>query len=128
MAPLGTPPPPGRGRLGKGSFTRALSALPLAALLYGCTNGATSGPPVADPCGARIFKERCAPCHPDGSNVINPKKTLHGDVLADHGITTSADIVKKMRHPGPGMARFDRATISDADARLVADYVRATFR
>lgn len=78
--------------------------------------------------GEQLFKERCAACHPDGSNIINPRKTLHRRVLADNGITAPGDIVKKMRNPGPGMARFDAATIPDADARLIAEYVLATYR
>lgn len=86
----------------------------------------TEAPPVAR--GRQFFMERCAPCHPNGGNTINPKKTLHGGVLADHGITTPADIVQVMRNPGPGMVRFDQATIPDADARLIAKYILATFR
>ncbi|MBJ6802332.1 c-type cytochrome [Geomonas sp. Red259] len=108
---------------------RALASLALAVLLAGCTDTRPAGPPpVATPRGAELFKERCAPCHPDGSNVINPKKTLHGGVLADNGVTTPAGIVKKMRNPGPGMPRFDQSAISDADARLIAGYILATYR
>lgn len=108
----------------------AVALIILAALLLSaCTDNSRSGPPpVATERGGRLFKERCAPCHPNGGNVINPKKTLHGGVLADHGITTPADIVQKMRNPGPGMVRFDETTIPDADARLIAAYVLATFR
>lgn len=78
--------------------------------------------------GARLFKERRAPCHSDGSNVINPRKTLHARVLADHGVTTPADIVTKTRSPEPGMPRFDESTIPDADAGFIAEYILGTFR
>ena len=27
--------------------------------------------------GETLFKEHCALCHPDGGNIVNPKKTLH---------------------------------------------------
>lgn len=113
------------------AVTPALAALAaLLALASGCRESAQRNgePAEATARGQQLFRERCAPCHPDGSNVINPKKTLHGGVLADNGITTPADIVKKMRDPGPGMARFDAATIPDADARLIAEYVLATYR
>ncbi|WP_328745476.1 c-type cytochrome [Geomonas anaerohicana] len=105
------------------------ACLAVAALLSGCTEpNKSKSPPVASERGAQLFKERCAACHPDGGNVINPKKTLHGGVLADHGITTPAGIVARMRTPGPGMTRFDQGTIPDADARLIAEYILATFR
>lgn len=108
---------------------RAVTVLILAALMSGCTDSPRSGSlPVATERGGQLFKERCAPCHPDGGNVLTPGKTLHAGVLADHGITTPVDIVKKMRNPGPGMVRFDERTIPDADARLIADYILATFR
>ena len=28
--------------------------------------------------GEAIFKAKCAACHPDGGNIINPKETLKG--------------------------------------------------
>ncbi|MBU5635137.1 c-type cytochrome [Geomonas sp. Red69] len=107
----------------------ALALFAMLALLSGCTDSPPPGPPpAASARGEQLFKERCAPCHPDGGNVINPRKTLHGGVLADNGITTSAGIIARMRNPGPGMARFDRGTIPDADARLIAEYILATYR
>lgn len=123
-------PPPGGGRRGGGKvILRALAFLVTAALLSACTDTPRSAPPpVATERGGQLFKERCAPCHPNGGNVLTPGKTLHAGVLADHGITTPDDVVKKMRNPGPGMARFDETTIPDADARLIAAYVLATFR
>ncbi|GFO62743.1 c-type cytochrome [Geomonas paludis] len=123
------------GRQGSGAGRWPLSARPIATclaaalLLSGCTEPPQAdSPPVATERGAQLFKERCAPCHPDGGNVLNPKKTLHGGVLADNGITTPAGIVARMRAPGPGMTRFDQAAIPDADARLIAEYILATYR
>lgn len=78
--------------------------------------------------GAELFKERCSPCHPGGGNTINPRKTLHKGVLADHGILDARDIVKVMRNPGPGMPPFDESALPHADAVLVAEYILATFR
>ncbi|QWV93798.1 c-type cytochrome [Geomonas oryzisoli] len=133
-----SPPPPGGRRPGGGPGTRpgerplrraTVAWLALAALLGGCTDSSKMAPlPPASARGEQLFKERCAPCHPDGGNVINRKKTLHGGVLADNGITTPSGIVARMRNPGPGMTRFDRGTIPDADARLIAEYILATYR
>lgn len=78
--------------------------------------------------GEELFRERCASCHPDGGNTLNRKKTLHRGILAAHGIKDSADIVDVIRNPGPGMVSFDRTTLSDAEARLIADYVLTEFR
>lgn len=78
--------------------------------------------------GEELFRERCAACHPDGGNTINPRKTLHRGILAVHGIKNSADIVDVIRNPGPGMVSFDRALLSDAEAQLIADYVLTEFR
>lgn len=107
-------------------------------VIAGCTDdkAKTELPPApqiaptsaADKSGEQLFRERCASCHPDGGNTINPRKTLHRGVLADQGIETAADIVKVMRHPGPGMISFDRDTLSDAEAHLIAEYVLTEFK
>ena len=76
---------------------------------------------------AALFKQHCFPCHPDGGNVINPQKTLHKKDREANGVKTAADIVGKMRNPGPGMTKFDEQTIPDADAGGIAEYVLKTF-
>ena len=76
--------------------------------------------------GAALFKQHCFTCHPDGGNVINPQKTLHKKDREANGVKTAADIVGKMRNPGPGMTKFDEQTIPDADAREIAEYVLKT--
>ena len=77
--------------------------------------------------GEELFKQHCFPCHPDGGNVINPQKTLHKKDREANGIKTAADIVGKMRNPGPGMTKFDEQTIPDADAKEIAEYEIRTF-
>lgn len=89
---------------------------------------AASAPAATDQTGEQLFKQRCAACHPDGGNIITPQKTLHAAVLADHNITKPEDIVKLMRNPGPGMRKFDEETIPDKEAKIIAEYVLATFR
>lgn len=71
--------------------------------------------------GEAIFKAKCAGCHPDGGNIINPKETLKG-------IKDPKKIINKMRKGGGGMTAFDAKTISDADAKLVANYIIKTFK
>lgn len=78
--------------------------------------------------GEALFKQFCSSCHPDGGNVSDPKKSLHGAALRKNSITTADDIVRIMRNPGARMLRFDAATISDRDAHIIADYVLKTFR
>jgi cytochrome c6 len=78
--------------------------------------------------GAALFARHCAGCHPDGGNSVNPQKTLHRIDLAANGISTPADIVKKMRSPGRGMKQFDTTDISDDAAMVLAQYILITFK
>lgn len=103
--------------------------LAAAVLPWGCKEssrqaGVQSGP--GD--GEALFLRNCAPCHPDGSNLLYPPKNLHRMTLAANGITTADGIIARMRHPGPRMRRFDEREISNADARKIAEYILATFR
>jgi len=77
--------------------------------------------------GESLFKENCSPCHPDGGNVINQQKTLHKKDREANNIRKPADIVSKMRNPGPGMTKFDEKTIPDKDAKAIAEYILKTF-
>lgn len=78
--------------------------------------------------GEALFKQYCAPCHPDGGNVSDRERTLHGAALRRHSITTPGAIVNIMRNPGPRMIRFDKATISDKEAMAIAEYILETFK
>ena len=78
--------------------------------------------------GAALFQQHCAACHPDGGNIIKPALTLHKKDMDAHGVKTADAIVGKMRNPGPGMTRFDAKTISDKDAKEIAEYIRTTFK
>ena len=78
--------------------------------------------------GEALFKQHCAVCHPDGGNIVKPEFTLKNAALKAHNITKPADIVVKMRNPGPGMTKFDESTISDKDATAIAEYVLTTFK
>lgn len=78
--------------------------------------------------GEALFKQHCAVCHPDGSNIMNPKKTLHKKDRDANNVRTESDIVKIMRNPGPGMTKFDGKMISDAEAKEIASYVMKVFK
>jgi cytochrome c6 len=67
-------------------------------------------------------------CHPEGGNIINAKKTLHGKDLKANNISKPEDIVKVMRNPGPGMTKFDKKTISDKEAMEIAKYILKAFK
>jgi cytochrome c6 len=71
--------------------------------------------------GEEIYKAKCASCHPDGGNIMNPKETLKG-------MKDSKKIIAKIRKGGGGMTAFDAKAISDADAKLLADYIIKTFK
>ncbi len=78
--------------------------------------------------GEALFKQHCSPCHADGGNIVNPQKTLHKKDREANGVKTAADIVGKMRNPGPGMTKFDEKTVPDKDAKMIANYILKTFK
>lgn len=78
--------------------------------------------------GKKEFQEHCAVCHVNGGNIVNPAKTLSRKDREANGVKTAADIVGKMRNPGAGMTMFDKKTVSDKEARAIADYIIKTFK
>ena len=91
----------------------------------------------AEDSGESLFKDNCSPCHPDGDNILNRKKTLHKADREANNILTAGDIVKKMRNPGPvsthpqdwaGMSMFDKYKITDENALKIANYILKTFK
>lgn len=77
--------------------------------------------------GEEKFKELCAKCHPDGANIVNPKKTLHKTVRESNNIKSADDIIRLMRNPGPGMTTFPEKYFPKDEAQKIADYVLKTF-
>lgn len=102
--------------------------LALGAAVYLVTAASTGM--AADPgqTGESMFKQNCAVCHPDGGNIVNPKKTLHKQDREANNVKTEADIVKIMRNPGPGMIKFDEKTIPDKQAKEIAGYILQSFK
>jgi len=78
--------------------------------------------------GEELFKQHCAVCHPDGGNIVNPQFSLRKKDLQAHKIKKASDIIGKMRYPGAGMTKFDTKTISDQDAKKIAEYILKTFK
>jgi cytochrome c6 len=78
--------------------------------------------------GKKEFEEHCAVCHPDGGNIVNAKKTLKKADLEANKVKSAKDIIKLVRKPGPGMTAFDAKTISDKEAKAIADYILKTFK
>jgi cytochrome c6 len=93
-----------------------------------CVGAVASAEKASNDAGAKEFKEHCAICHPDGGNIINPRKTLRKGDREANNVRTEADIIKIMRNPGPGMNAFDQKTISDAKAKDIATYILKTFK
>jgi cytochrome c6 len=91
---------------------------------------ATSAPDIQESVrdGEALFKQYCASCHPSGGNVSDPKRALYGSILKSRHIATPEDIVRIMRNPKSRMIRFDPSTLSDKDARAIADYILMTFK
>ncbi len=105
--------------------------------LSGCSQETTRSPentpakvdtPPASASGEELFKRYCSSCHPNGGNVSDPQRTLFSSALKRNHITTPDDIVRVMRHPISRMIRFDEGTLSNQDARAIAEYVLTTFK
>lgn len=78
--------------------------------------------------GKKEFEEHCAVCHPNGGNTINAQKPLNRKSLRANGVKSAKDIIGKMRNPGSGMTRFDEKTISNIEAKAIAEYILKTFK
>jgi cytochrome c6 len=78
--------------------------------------------------GEKLYAQHCAVCHPQGGNIVNPKKTLGKNALAANNIKTEADISKLLRNGAPGMPKFDENAISKKDAQEIARYILKTFK
>ena len=91
------------------------------------TNNSNSSVQAQTQKGERLYKQYCASCHPDGGNVSDPKNNLRKSTLKAKRINKPEDIVAIMRKPISRMITFDVSTISDDDARAIAEYVLEAF-
>ncbi|HEY6006791.1 MAG TPA: c-type cytochrome [Geobacteraceae bacterium] len=109
----------------KKGLTLTITMCALAAFSATCLADTKKGQKID---GKKEFEEHCAVCHPDGGNIVNAKKTLKKGDLEANKVKGAKDIVKLMRKPGPGMTAFDAKTISDKEAKAIAEYVLKTFK
>ncbi len=107
---------------------KKVTVLLVSILIVCCVGAVAFAEKASKNTGEAEFKEHCAICHPEGGNIINPKKTLHKADREANNIKSEADIVKIIRKPGPGMTPFDEKTVSDAQAKEVAKYIFKTFK
>lgn len=106
---------------------RGIVLLIAAAVLVIMAGGTIFAEKGGETSGYRLFKQHCAVCHPDGGNIINPKKTLHKKDMDANKIKTVEDIVKIMRNPGPGMIKFEESKISNDKAREIGEFILMTY-
>ena len=78
--------------------------------------------------GQKEFEKHCAVCHRDGGNIVNPQKTLARKVLQANGVKGVKEVIARMRNPGPGMTKFDEKTVSNKEAKAIAEYILKTFK
>jgi cytochrome c6 len=107
---------------------RAIAAVALMSMTAFGTAGFADTKKGAKIDGKKEFEEHCAVCHKDGGNTVNPAKTLARKDREANGVKTAKEIIGKMRKPGPGMTPFDKKTISDKEAKAIADYIIGTFK
>ena len=111
----------------KTTHTATIAALFIIPILFlSCIQGGGAIPRTS--AGEEGFVAHCRVCHAKGGNVLNRAKALRHADLVKNGITTAADIVRKMRNPGPKMTKFDESVIPDKTAYAIADYVLETFK
>jgi cytochrome c6 len=108
-----------------------------AALCLSCLGLSVGSDASAQDSGEGLFNRHCASCHPEGGNILNPKRTLKKRDLDENNISSAADIVKIIRSGGPapkhpqawsGMKKFDEKELPEREALKIADYVLKTFR
>ena len=107
---------------------KRMTVLLVSVLMVFCVGTIVFAEKASKDTGEAEFKKHCAVCHPEGGNIVNPKKTLHKKDREANNVKTEADIIKNIRKPGPGMTAFDEKTLSNDEAREVAKYILKTFK
>ena len=81
--------------------------------------------------GAVIFETKCAACHANGGNVLNPQKTLDAKALEKFKYNEQAAVVQLLKNGKGQMPKYQGAIppisrLSDEDIEAVAQYVLDT--
>jgi uncharacterized membrane protein len=118
--------------LGRGQGRSSLRALPFyflsvcAVVVLGYYGGQLTyaGRTIAGPprylAGQRVYAASCAACHPDGGNILDPRKpVLHS------GLLENEDIFKTwVRDPAPPMPPSPPSQIPDPQVKELYDYIQ----
>jgi len=90
-------------------------------------------PPLTPPAfaaetGAVIFEAKCAACHANGGNVLNPGKTLFPAALEKNGYADVDSVSTLLRNGKGQMPKYQGSIppvsrLSDEDIEQVATYV-----
>ncbi len=102
--------------------------LVLIAGMFGFLSTAAAEEKSAPVSGEKLFARHCAVCHPQGGNIINPKKTLKKSDLEARNLKTVDDIVAFLRAGAPGMPKFAETALANAEAREIASYILQAFK
>ncbi|MRR53406.1 MAG: cytochrome c [Deltaproteobacteria bacterium] len=95
---------------------------------FAASSGFTAGTKGKQLDGKALFQKHCAVCHPNGGNIISKNKPISVKAMKANGVVGVKGIVAKMRNPGPLMNKFDEKTISNQEAKAIADYIVKTFK
>lgn len=84
--------------------------------------------PASAATGPEIFETKCAACHANGGNVLNPMKTLDAKVLAANKYDEQAAIVELVRNGKGQMPKYQGAIpkisrLSDEEIEAVSTFV-----
>jgi cytochrome c6 len=69
-----------------------------------------------------VFDKYCSSCHNNGGNIMNPKKTLSKQDLADNGVNSISSISSLVSSGKTPMPAFGKQ-LSDKEIASVAKYV-----
>lgn len=95
---------------------------------FAVTNGISADSKGKQLDGKALFQKHCAVCHPNGGNIINKNKPLSAKAMKVNGVVGVKGVVAKIRNPGPLMNKFDEKTISNQEARAIAEYTLKTYK
>jgi len=99
----------------------------LALLLLAMTGGGAAPVHAEGRTGAQIFSQKCAACHANGGNVLNGKKSLKSDALANNGyddVDKVIAIITKGKAPMPAYGiKNKKLGLDPEEIEAVANYV-----
>lgn len=112
---------------------KAVTCLAVVWLAFmGCVMCAARGGAGADgiKSGERLYKAKCAGCHPGGGNVIEHNRPVMGSAKLSDFDTFNRFIRRPTKPDGSRglMPSFQPSGISDAQSRQLYDYIEQVFQ